>query len=33
VSEADTDTDFMKLLKQIADENGGTYKYVKESDL
>jgi hypothetical protein len=33
VGEADTDTDFMKLLKQIADENGGTYKFVKESDL
>jgi hypothetical protein len=33
VGEGDTDTDFMKLLKQIADENGGTYKHVKESDL
>jgi len=33
VGEGDTDTDFMKLLKQIADENGGTYKFVKESDL
>lgn len=33
VGEADTDTDFMKLLKQIADENGGVYKFVKESDL
>lgn len=33
VGEADTDTDFMKLLEQIAKENGGVYKHVKESDL
>jgi hypothetical protein len=33
VSDADTDTQFMKLLDQIAKENGGRYKYVKESDL
>ena len=33
VSEADTDTAFMALLKQIAQENGGVYKFVKESDL
>jgi hypothetical protein len=33
VSEADTDTAFMKLLEQIAKENGGVYKHVKESDL
>ena len=33
VSEADTDTDFMKLLDKIAKENGGVYKFVKESDL
>lgn len=33
VSEADTDTDFMKLLDKIAKDNGGVYKYVKESDL
>lgn len=33
VGEADTDTDFMKLLTQIAKENGGIYRFVKESDL
>ena len=33
VSDADTDTAFMALLKQIATENGGVYKFVKESDL
>ena len=33
VSESDTDTAFMKLLSQIASENGGVYKHVKESDL
>lgn len=33
VGEADTDTEFMKLLTQIAKENGGVYKFVKESDL
>jgi hypothetical protein len=33
VGEADTDTEFMKFLKQIAEENGGVYKFVKESDL
>lgn len=31
VSEADTDTDFVKLLQQIARENGGIYKHVNES--
>jgi hypothetical protein len=33
VGEADTDTEFMKLLQQIAKENHGVYKFVKESDL
>ncbi|HEY2587311.1 MAG TPA: VWA domain-containing protein, partial [Tepidisphaeraceae bacterium] len=32
VGEADTDTEFMKLLTQIAKEDGGVYKFVKESD-
>ena len=33
VSAADTDTAFMKLLKQIADETKGDYRYVKESQV
>jgi hypothetical protein len=33
VGESDTDTEFMKLLQQIAKENAGNYKFVKESDL
>jgi hypothetical protein len=33
VGEADTDTDFQKLLDKIAKDNGGVYKFVKESDL
>ncbi|HXE56255.1 MAG TPA: hypothetical protein VN541_24725, partial [Tepidisphaeraceae bacterium] len=33
VGDNDNDTDFMKLLKQIAQETGGVYRYVKESDL
>lgn len=33
VSEADNDTEFMKLLKKIADTNGGVYVFKKESDL
>jgi hypothetical protein len=33
VNESDTDTAFQALLKQIAQENGGIYRFVKESDL
>jgi hypothetical protein len=33
VGASDTDTAFMAVLKKIAEENGGVYKYVKESDL
>ena len=33
VGEGDTDTDFIKLLEQIARENGGSYRHVVESDL
>ena len=33
VSDADTDTQFTQLLQRIADENGGHYRYVKESKL
>ena len=33
VSDQDNDTAFMELLNKIAQENGGVYKYVKESDL
>lgn len=33
LSEADTDTDFLKLLQQIARENGGIYKHIDESKL
>lgn len=33
VGEADNDTDFQKLLDKIAKDNGGVYKFVKESDL
>ena len=33
VGEGDSDIDFKKLLKQIAEENGGIYRFVKESDL
>jgi hypothetical protein len=33
VGEGDTDTDFIKLLEQIARENGGVYRHVVESDL
>jgi hypothetical protein len=31
--EADKDTAFQRVLQQIARENSGIYKYVKESDL
>jgi hypothetical protein len=33
VNEADTDTAFIALLKQIAIENGGTYKHVTQDEL
>lgn len=33
VGEADTDTAFMALLKKIADENGGVYRYVRQDEL
>ena len=33
VNEGDTDTEFIHLLKQIADENGGTYRHVTQDDL
>ena len=33
VGDKDNDTDFMKLLKQIAEETGGVYRFVRESDL
>ena len=33
VGDNDNETAFMELLKKIAQENGGVYKYVRESDL
>jgi hypothetical protein len=33
VADTDNDTEFMALLKQIAQETGGVYRYVRESDL
>jgi hypothetical protein len=33
VGEADTDTEFQKILQQIATESGGQYRFKKESDL
>jgi hypothetical protein len=33
VGDKDNDTDFMKLLKEIAEETGGVYRFVRESDL
>jgi hypothetical protein len=33
MGEADKDTEFMKILDRIAKDNGGVYKFVKESDL
>jgi hypothetical protein len=33
VGDQDNDTDFMKLLQQIAKETGGVYRFVRESDL
>ena len=33
VAESDTDTDFMALLKKIAQDSGGVYRFVKEGDL
>jgi hypothetical protein len=33
VGEKDTDTKFLEILKQIAEESGGVFKFVKEKDL
>jgi hypothetical protein len=33
VSESDRDQDFLDLLKQIARENGGSFRYVRDTDL
>jgi len=33
VNDSDTDTAFLELLQQIARENGGTFKHVREGDL
>jgi hypothetical protein len=33
VGDNDNDTEFMALLKKIAEDSGGVYRYVKESDL
>lgn len=33
VGDTDNDTEFMALLKKIAQETGGVYRYVRESDL
>jgi hypothetical protein len=32
VADTDNDTEFMELLKKIAQETGGVYRYVRESD-